>query len=198
MLALVAFVELQVSVEDWPEVMEVGDAESVQVGAGVGALTVTVALQVLVPPAPVTVSVYVVVVVGLTEAEPLVAVEETPVIESDVALVEVHVSVEELPDVIEDGDAARVQVGVGAGATEVGTTNESVVPSVEATVAIVVPEKRTLLLLVKPVPLMVTVVPIGPEVGVIDVMVGAVGTGAVTVTVVAQVPVPPAPVTVSV
>ncbi len=35
MLALVAFVELQVSVADWPEVMEDGEAEIVHVGATV-------------------------------------------------------------------------------------------------------------------------------------------------------------------
>ncbi len=59
------------------------------------------------------------------------------------------------------------------------------------------PLNRTVLEAVKPVPVTVTAVPTGPDVGASDAMVGATGV-AVTVTVVAQVPVPPAPVTVSV
>ena len=39
---LVAFVEDQVSVDDWPEVMEVGDAESAAVGVGVADATTAV------------------------------------------------------------------------------------------------------------------------------------------------------------
>ncbi len=50
MLALVAFVEFQVSVADWPEVMEDGEAEIEQVGAGVVVCAVTANdIELLVP-----------------------------------------------------------------------------------------------------------------------------------------------------
>jgi hypothetical protein len=52
---VVAFVEVQVSVEVWPRVIVGGAAENVAVGAG--ALTLTVAVFVVVPPGPVAVSV---------------------------------------------------------------------------------------------------------------------------------------------
>jgi len=51
----VALVELQVSVDDCPDVIEVGLAESDAVGAGF--VTVTVVLQEPLPPAPLTLSV---------------------------------------------------------------------------------------------------------------------------------------------
>jgi len=79
---LVAFVLLQVSVEDCPLVIEVGFAESVAVGCGLFAVTVTVAVAGdEVPPAPVQVTEYVVVVVGETVAVPDVplAVKLVPV-----------------------------------------------------------------------------------------------------------------------
>jgi hypothetical protein len=53
-LALVVF---QVRVELWPEVMVVGLAEKVAVGAGVEPFTVTVVFAVVVPPGPVAVRV---------------------------------------------------------------------------------------------------------------------------------------------
>jgi hypothetical protein len=52
---VVALVEDQVSVDDWPALIDVGDAEKVAVGAG--CVTVTVAVFVVVPPGPVAVSV---------------------------------------------------------------------------------------------------------------------------------------------
>jgi hypothetical protein len=67
----VAFVAVTVSVEVLPDVIDVGLAAMVTVGAGlVDALTVTVAVEVTVPPGPVAVAVYVVVFVGVTGTEP--------------------------------------------------------------------------------------------------------------------------------
>ena len=66
-----AFVAVTLRVEEPPEVIDVGLAAIVTVGAGlVDALTVTVAVEVTVPPAPIAVAVYVVVVVGLTDCVP--------------------------------------------------------------------------------------------------------------------------------
>jgi hypothetical protein len=48
----VALVELQLSIDDWPEVIEVGLAVSATRGGGGGALTVTEALAVADPPLP--------------------------------------------------------------------------------------------------------------------------------------------------
>jgi hypothetical protein len=53
----VALVVFQVSVLVPPLLTEVGDAESVTVGAGVAAVTVTDAVRCVVPPAPVQLSV---------------------------------------------------------------------------------------------------------------------------------------------
>jgi hypothetical protein len=70
----VALVAATVNVEEPPEVIDVGLAAIVIVGAGlVTALTVTVAVEVTVPPAPVAVAVYVVVALGLTACVPPVA-----------------------------------------------------------------------------------------------------------------------------
>jgi hypothetical protein len=64
----VAFVEDQVSVEELPVVIDVGDAESVAVG--VGAVTVIVVDWVADPPAPVQTIEYAVVVAGETASVP--------------------------------------------------------------------------------------------------------------------------------
>ena len=94
MLTEVAFVVDHVRVELWPEVMVVGLALNVTVGAGV-VETVTVAVAVLVPPAPVAVRVYVVVAVGETVTEPDVGTVPTPLsILTVVALVVDHDKVE--------------------------------------------------------------------------------------------------------
>jgi hypothetical protein len=111
----VALVELQVSVEDPPLAIDVGFAVSVAVGTGA---TVTVAdAAVLVPPAPVHVSVYAVLVVSVpvfwvplavfVPLQPREAVH-------DVALVELHVSVEFPPPAIVVGFAVSMAVGTGA------------------------------------------------------------------------------------
>ena len=53
----VALVETQESVDDWPEVIEVGLAERVAVGTGIGAFIVTVVEALADPPAPVQLTV---------------------------------------------------------------------------------------------------------------------------------------------
>ena len=59
-------------------------------------------------------SVYVVVVVGLTGTDPDVGFDPTPLsIETDVAFVVVHVSVDDCPAPIVVGDALNVAVGAG-------------------------------------------------------------------------------------
>jgi hypothetical protein len=101
------------------EPTSVGFAVSVQVGAGGGGgvvVTAIVAVQWTVPPVPVAVSVYVVVEAGETGVEPFTATE--PMLLSrltEVALVVVHVSVEELPVWIAVGFAESVQVGAEGG-----------------------------------------------------------------------------------
>jgi len=79
--------------------------------------TVTVALWLAEPPAPEQEMVYVV----LDEGE-MVCVPEVPLVPfhppdavHDVALVELHVSVDDWPDVMDEGEAERVTVGEGGG-----------------------------------------------------------------------------------
>ncbi len=68
------------------------------------------------PPGPYPVRVYVFETFGDTEVEPSSATEPTPLsIETDVALVVVHESVEEPPVVIDEGEAESVHAGVGLG-----------------------------------------------------------------------------------
>ena len=108
----VAFVELHVSVELPPLAIEVGVAVNVTVGAGT---TVTVAVAVLlVPPTPVQVNEYDVVTVRASVlCVPLVARVplQPPMAVHEVALVELHVSVEAPPLAIEVGFAVNVTVG---------------------------------------------------------------------------------------
>ena len=124
--------------------------------------------------------------VGLTDCEPL-APAPTFGTFPEVAFVDVQVNVVDLPAIIEADEAETEHVG-SEGLPETdgtdGTVNVRVVPSVEAGVPTEVPENRTVLLLVKPVPFTVTIVPDGPEFGVSDVIVGAETTGVVTVVVV--------------
>jgi hypothetical protein len=114
----VALVELHVSVELPPLATEVGFAVNVTVGAGT---TVTVAVAtLLVPPEPVQVSVYDVVAVRAPVlCVPLVALVplQPPVAVHEVALVELHVSVEAAPLAIEVGFAVNVTVGAGTTVT---------------------------------------------------------------------------------
>jgi hypothetical protein len=107
----VALVEDQVRVDDEPDVMEVGKAESETVGDA--AVTVTVALAVMDPVALVAVRVYVVVAVGLTDLDVPVTVPIPWLIESDVAFETDQLKVDELPDVILVGDAVKDEM-VGA------------------------------------------------------------------------------------
>ena len=120
---VVAFVVVHESVDESPVVIEVGDADNVQVGTGGGGggITVTIAVHVTVPPEPVAVPVYVTVVSGETDNEPPETVTIEPILltENDVAFVVVHESVDESPVVIEVGDADRVQVGAGGGGATV-------------------------------------------------------------------------------
>ena len=110
-MTLVAFVVVQVSVEDTPAAIDDGLALNVAVGAGT-LVTVTVACFVTVPPAPVAVSVYVVVAVGLTEILPLRGRLPRPLsIVTDVAFVVVHVRVDDCPLVIVVGLAVKVALG---------------------------------------------------------------------------------------
>ena len=109
----VAFVLDHVNVLDCPVLMVEGLAVSVTVGGGL-AVTVTVVEADAEPPAPVQVSVYVVVVVGDSLAEPDVPV---PTPEHEVAFVLLHVTVDDWPEVIEDGLAEIETVGGGFAVT---------------------------------------------------------------------------------
>jgi hypothetical protein len=109
----VAFVELHVSVEAPPLATDVGFAVSVTVAAGT---TVTVAVAtLLVPPAPVQISEYdVVAVIAPVLCVPLIdlAPLQPPEAVHDVALVELHVSVEVPPLATEVGFADSVTVAI--------------------------------------------------------------------------------------
>jgi hypothetical protein len=80
------------------------------------AFTVTVTDCVFVPPAPVQTSVYVPLAVGATDVEPeiLCAPLHAPLAVHDVAFVEDHMSVEDCPALIVEGEAEIVTVGSGA------------------------------------------------------------------------------------
>src|ERR1043165_7150552 len=110
----VAFVVDHASVDAPPAAMADGDAVNVTCGMP-GVFTVTVAVAVLVPPAPDAVSVYVVVEPGVTTIDPLRACAPMPwSIETLVAFVVVHESVEEPPAEIAEGLAVNVALGVTA------------------------------------------------------------------------------------
>jgi hypothetical protein len=120
-LTWVASVAVMVSMDELPGAMAVGSAVIVTVGGGF-AVTVTVAVAVADPPAPVAVAVYVVVAVGLTAWVPPVAgrvkeLPSDPATETWVALVALIVSVDELPDPIEEGLAVMLTIGGGLAAT---------------------------------------------------------------------------------
>jgi len=114
----VALVELQESVEELAEIIELGLAAIVTVGSAEEAVTVTVADWLVEPPAPVQVSEYVAVVVRLPVlCEPEVACvpDQAPEAVHEVALVEVQLRVEVPPEIIEIGLADIVTVGAGVG-----------------------------------------------------------------------------------
>jgi hypothetical protein len=77
MLTVVAFVVVQVKVDDWPAVIVSGDAFNVAVGRP-PPLTVTVAVLVIDPAALLAVSVYVVVAAGDTVLVPDAATVPMP------------------------------------------------------------------------------------------------------------------------
>jgi hypothetical protein len=110
----VALVELQVSVDVPPLTIVVGLAVSVAVGLG-AMVTVAVA-AVLVPPVPLQVREYVVFAVSTpVDWLPLVAFAPAnvpPVAVHEVALVELHVSVDVPPLAIVVGFAVRLAVGM--------------------------------------------------------------------------------------
>jgi hypothetical protein len=109
---LVALVVDQVSVEELPDVIEVGEAVKVKVGADVPDPIVTIVWAVVEPEALVAVKIYVVVTVGDTTFVPEVATVPTALLMlTEVALEVDHVRVEELPEVIEAGEADRLAVG---------------------------------------------------------------------------------------
>jgi len=98
---LVALVVDQVSVEELPDVIEVGEAVKVKVGADVPDPIVTIVWAVVEPEALVAVKIYVVVTVGDTTFVPEVATVPTALLMlTEVALEVDHVRVEELPEVI--------------------------------------------------------------------------------------------------
>jgi hypothetical protein len=84
--------------------------ETVTVGGGT-VPTVTVVLAVPVPPAPVQETLYVCVAVGDTVAVPEMPEAVKPVPVQEVAFVELHVSVEDWPAVMEVGLAESVTLG---------------------------------------------------------------------------------------
>jgi hypothetical protein len=110
----VALVELHVSVEVPPLATEIGFAVSVAVGVP-GTVTVAVA-TLLIPPAPVQINEYEFVAVSAAVPwVPLVALVplQPPEAVQEVALVELHVSVEAPPLATEVGFAVNVTVGAG-------------------------------------------------------------------------------------
>ena len=116
----VALLAVTVNVEELPEVIEVGSAAILTLGAGL--VTVTVALAEIFPSAPVEVAVYVVVAVGFTDCVPPVAcsvyeLPSLPLTVNPVALVALTVSKEELPVAIDAGLAVMATVGAGLALT---------------------------------------------------------------------------------
>lgn len=144
MTNLAAFFVVHVRTEVPPVVTEVGEAESVHVGAfGFShRLTVTVAVHVTLPPEPVAVPVYVVVSVGLTEVEPEATGVTAPMLlsmEKPVALVVVHDKAEFSPLAIVSGFAESVQVGAGGGGGNAVTLTGAVQVTVSPAELVAVP-----------------------------------------------------------
>jgi hypothetical protein len=119
---VVALETFQVKVEVPPEVIVEGEAPKlIIVGIEVAVFTVTVVdAVVLVPPGPLQLNEYVEVDVGFTDNVPEVDLVplHAPDDVHDVALVDDQVRVEEEPDVMDEGLAERVTVGVGLPVTK--------------------------------------------------------------------------------
>ena len=110
----VTFWLVQESVMSSPGCMEVEEAERVHEGPCTD--TVIVSVSVAVPPGPVQDTEYVVVLEGVTMTESDVAPPvENPTPVQDVALVELHESDDESPEIIAPGVAVRLTVGVFEG-----------------------------------------------------------------------------------
>jgi hypothetical protein len=113
----VAFVATTVKVDELPETIDVGFARMVTVGAGFEVeVTVTVAVAAAMPPVPIAAAVYMVVAIGLTVWVPPLGcrayvMPSDPVTVTLVAFVAVTVRVDELPVVIEAGEAEMFTVG---------------------------------------------------------------------------------------
>jgi hypothetical protein len=170
------------------------------------AVTVSVAEAVAVPPAPVQERLYtsLPVAVGVTVSLPLVELSALPFSVHDVALVLDHVTVAELPSVIDVGLTETVAVGFGAAVTVKSVEEKpQFVPLPTASCCMPVAASAgtviltcVLLTLVmpaswaepthaavipdRPVPVRVISVPTGPDVGVNDVIEGCAAAVAVT------------------
>ena len=133
----VALVAATVNVDELPDVIVVGFAMMVTVGAEID-VTVTTAVAEIVPPAPVAAAVYVVVAVGLTAWVPpldckVYSLPSLPVSLTWVAFAAITVKVDELPAVIEAGLAVMVTVGAASAATVTDAVAEAVPPLPVAT-----------------------------------------------------------------
>lgn len=113
-LIVVAPVTVQVSVVSLPAVMDVGLAVKVVMTGMPAAVTVTAAVAVELPALLPAVRVYVVVEEGDTDFVPEVDTVPTPwLMETEVAPLTVHDSVELLPEVIEAGLAVKLVISGG-------------------------------------------------------------------------------------
>ncbi|MBT9175671.1 MAG: hypothetical protein DDT22_01355 [candidate division WS2 bacterium] len=128
---LVAFETRQLKVEDLPLIIEAGEADAVMIGSGGGgSVTVIVTLTSLVPPGPTALKVKVVVLLGETILVPERGTE--PIFGEIVRLVAFEtrqLKVEDLPLIIEAGEADAVMIGSGGGGSvTVIVTLTSLVP----------------------------------------------------------------------
>src|SRR3989440_5690226 len=121
----VALLTVHDSVDDTPTATDAGLPLKLEItGAGI---TVTVVVAVTVPPSPVAVKVYVVVTEGVTTVE-VPATAPTPwSMVSEVALLTLQDSVEELPIPIVAGLAAKLAIA-GAGARTVTVVEDVAIP----------------------------------------------------------------------
>src|ERR1051326_5079506 len=111
MTTLVAFEVDQLSVLNWPVVIEDGEAAKLIVGSG---STVTAACRVIVPPLPLAVRVYVVVAEGDTKSDPFRGCAPRPLsMLTEVVFAVVQDSVEDWPLAMLVGEAVNVAEGPG-------------------------------------------------------------------------------------
>ena len=121
----VALLTVHDSVEDTPAATDAGLPLKLEItGAGI---TVTVVVAVTVPPSPVAVKMYVVVTEGVTTVEVPVTTPTPWSMETEVALLTLQESVEELPLPIVAGLAPKLAI-TGAGARTVTVVEDVAVP----------------------------------------------------------------------